>query len=153
MHLVCSVQCAVHCALCTVHYTAIPACQILPWRYPPCRESPAAGAGNERFIWSMYPCTVSLSHVPVSLSPCLLSCPCTWVSCSSCPALSSGAPAFPWRDTLAKQIMPVWWTSPIYRKQYKQWWQQSCRQIEISPEFGSFSGVFLGTFDKNGKVL
>jgi hypothetical protein len=30
---------------------------------------------------------------------------------------------------------------------------QSCRQIEISPEFGSFSGAFLGTFDKNGKVL
>ena len=30
---------------------------------------------------------------------------------------------------------------------------QSCSQIEISPEFGSFSGAFLGTFDKNGKVL
>jgi hypothetical protein len=26
-------------------------------------------------------------------------------------------------------------------------------QIEISPEFGSFSGAFLGTFDKNEKVL
>jgi hypothetical protein len=31
--------------------------------------------------------------------------------------------------------------------------QQSCYQIEISPEFGSFSGAFLGTFDKNGKGL
>ena len=30
---------------------------------------------------------------------------------------------------------------------------QSCRQIEIHPEFGSFSGAFLGTYDKNGKVL
>ena len=30
---------------------------------------------------------------------------------------------------------------------------QSCYQIEISPEFGSFSGAFLGTFDKNEKVL
>ena len=26
---------------------------------------------------------------------------------------------------------------------------QSCYQIEISPEFGSFSGAFWGTFDKN----
>ena len=31
--------------------------------------------------------------------------------------------------------------------------KQSCSQIEISPEFGSFSGAFLGTFDKNWKVL
>ena len=31
--------------------------------------------------------------------------------------------------------------------------RQSCYQIEISPEFGSFSGAFLGTFDKNKKVL
>ena len=31
--------------------------------------------------------------------------------------------------------------------------RQSCYQIEISPEFGSFSGAFLGTFDKNEKVL
>ena len=30
--------------------------------------------------------------------------------------------------------------------------RQSCYQIEISPEFGSFSGAFLGTFDKNKKV-
>ena len=27
-------------------------------------------------------------------------------------------------------------------------WAQSCYQIEISPESGSFSGAFLGTFDK-----
>ena len=31
--------------------------------------------------------------------------------------------------------------------------EQSCRQIEIYPEFGSFSGAFLDTYDKNGKVL
>ena len=30
---------------------------------------------------------------------------------------------------------------------------QSFYQIEISPEFGSFVGAFLGTFDKNKKVL
>ena len=30
---------------------------------------------------------------------------------------------------------------------------QRCLQIEISTEFGSFSGAFLGTFDKNKKVL
>ena len=28
---------------------------------------------------------------------------------------------------------------------------QSCYQIEISPEFGSFSGAFLGTFEKKTK--
>ena len=31
--------------------------------------------------------------------------------------------------------------------------QQSCYQIEISPEFGSFSGAFLGTFDKKQKKV
>ena len=31
--------------------------------------------------------------------------------------------------------------------------QQSCRQIEISPEFGSFSGAFLGVFNNNVKIL
>ena len=30
---------------------------------------------------------------------------------------------------------------------------QSCRQIEIYPEFRSFSGAFLGTYDKNGNFL
>ena len=31
--------------------------------------------------------------------------------------------------------------------------EQSCFQVDISPEFGKFSVAFLGTFDKNGKVL
>ena len=31
--------------------------------------------------------------------------------------------------------------------------EQSCYQIEISPEFGGFSGAFLGTFDKKRKKL
>ena len=30
---------------------------------------------------------------------------------------------------------------------------QSCRQIEIYPEFRSFLGAFLGTYDKNGNFL
>ena len=30
---------------------------------------------------------------------------------------------------------------------------QSCCQIEIHPEFGSFLGAFLGTFNKKGKDL
>ena len=30
---------------------------------------------------------------------------------------------------------------------------QSCRQIEISPEFGSFSGAFLGVLNNNVKIL
>ena len=32
-------------------------------------------------------------------------------------------------------------------------WSELFNQIEISPEFWSFSGAFLGTFDKNKKAL
>ena len=50
-------------------------------------------------------------------------------------------------------LPPKWPMYIIHPNNQRCTVHQSCRQIEISPEFGSFSGAFLGTFDKNGKVL
>ena len=40
------------------------------------------------------------------------------------------------------------WQSPLAPPS-----DQRCRQMEISPEIGSFLRALLGSFDKNGKVL
>ena len=65
---------------------------------------------------------------------------------------SRKAPEF-WRDfNLATSLHSVT-LGPLGVSWTLRYLLQSCSQIEISPEFGSFSGAFLGTFDKNGKVL